>query len=299
MKKAFLLLCICFICINAIAKRVGVFCFFADNGSQIYEDENIKLAIVFDKYSGELALYNKTDKIIYIDRGNSFAYTNETPETLFKNESRTTSYITGESTSFNYGGIANALGINGIVGGILQGTTVNEGSAVQHGVTVHEQRIVAVAPKSIMLLYSFENLYSNLRYIYPGEYKNGFIDLNIGEQGKFINPITGKLEKFKKGMIKHYGINDTPLSLNGVVKYSTEENFSTSKLAQVSNYVCDIVIDSYKGVAKPYKLKYCQPYMGHQYYCFKTGSSNPLSYIAGITTFTAVIVGCIVLVAGS
>lgn len=292
MKKIIFLLCISFICINVSAKRVGVFCFFADNGSQIYEDEIVKLAIIFDDNSGQLAIYNKTDNVIYIDRGSSFAYINDNPETFFQNKAYTTSHTTGNSTSLNLGGIANALGINGLAGGLLQGTTVSEGNAVQNGVTVYEQRIIAVAPKSIRLLYSFDDLYLNLRNIDAGEYANGFRDLDLGQNGKFIDPLSGKNEKFKKGMIKHFGINDTPLSLKGVIKYSTEENFVSSKLAQVSNYVSDIVIDSYKGVKHPNKLRYCQPYMNQQYYCFKTGGSNPLSFIAGWTTWTAIIAGC-------
>lgn len=292
MNKTLLMLGFCLFCLTISAKRVGVYCFFSDNGTHLYEDTNIKVVIALDGDKGQLAVYNKTDNIIYVDKANSFAYTNGQPETLFKNSSHTTTKTKGKGGSLNFGGVAGALGISGVAGGVLQGTTVGGGTSVQSGTTVYEQRIIAIAPKSAEILYTY-SIMENLRQDYITIGKYGDVgDMVVGYKGKFINPYNGKGEKFQKGMSRHYEENATPLDLKGVVKYSTDENFSSSELAQVSLYISDIVIDSYKGVNNPNRyLPYCQPYNGKQYYSFKTGGTNPLSMAAGYVGAVCLILG--------
>ncbi len=48
------------------AKRVGVYCFFENSGIQLYEDSNIKSLIICDENKMQVAIQNKTSKIIYI-----------------------------------------------------------------------------------------------------------------------------------------------------------------------------------------------------------------------------------------
>ena len=274
MKKIFLFMGISLLCLTVSAKRVGVYCFFADNGSQLYEDENVKVVIAMEGGAGQLALYNKTDNIIYVDKANTFAYTNGQPETLFKNSATTTNHTTGQGASLNLGGVAGALGIGGVVGGILGGTTIGGGSSVQNGTTVFEQRVIAIAPKSISVLYSWNLLkdYFDKFKVEVGE--AGEYGFTIDRQGRFVNPDTGSKEKFSKGLSRHYESGMSPLELRGVIKYSTEENFNSSHLVNVSNYITDIVIDNFRGVENAnYNLPYCRQFFGRSVYSFRAGGA--------------------------
>lgn len=275
MKKIFLLMGICLLCLTASAKRVGVYCFFADNGSQFYEDENVKAVIAMEGKIGQLALYNKTDKIIYVDRANTFAYTNGQPETLFKNSATTTSHTKGQGASLNLGGVAGSLGIGGIVGGILGGATFGGGSSDQNGTTVFEQRVIAIAPKSIFVLYSWNAL--------KDDFDKSKVEVGgLGQQGRFVNSNTGSKEKFRKGLSRHYEDGMSPLELRGVIKYSTEENFNSSHLVNVSNYITDIVIDNFRGVKNVNcNLPYCHQFSERSVYSFKAGRAWTQCFVLG------------------
>ena len=246
------------IALSASARRVGAYCYFANTGSELYEDANVKVVLAMEKNEMKLAIYNKTDQVIYVDKANTFAYTNGTPEMLFKNTAQTTSNTSSGGASLNLGGVAGALGIGGVAGGILGGMTLGGGNSTQTGTIVYEQRVIPVAPKSISLLYSWKH---------PRDYfikeLTQYADRARGKGSgskriRFIDPLTGYKEKPDFGTVKSFTETLTPFSARGVVKYATDENFESATQATVSNYVSDIVIDSYKGVKNPYySLPYC------------------------------------------
>lgn len=240
------------------ARRVGAYCYFANTGSELYEDDNVKVVLAMEKNDMVLAIYNKTDNIIYVDKANTFAYTNGTPEMLFKNSAQTTSNTSSGGASLNLGGVAGALGIGGIAGGLLSGVTVGGGNSSQSGTIVYEQRIIPIAPKSISVLYKWKHP----RDYFIKELTQYADRLNgkgqCSKRIRFIDPSTGYKEKPDFGTIKSFTETVTPFSVRGVVKYTTDESFETATQATVSNYVSDIVIDSYKGVKDPYfSLPYC------------------------------------------
>lgn len=272
-RKFLLLLGLFAIALCASAKRVGVYCYFANTGSQLYEDENVKVVLAMENNDLKLAIYNKTDNVIFVDKANTFAYTNGTPETLFKNSATTTSNTKSGGASVNLGGIAGALGVGGVAGSILSGINVGGGNSSQTGTVVYEQRVIAVAPKSISVLYTWDFPTWSCPYAY---FSNSSIKLysnNAAKHGRFIDPETGNKEKFDKGMSRSYTEYSTPFSAKGVVRYSTEENFATSQQATISNYITDIIIDGYKGVKDSlYPLPYCQQLKDRRAdYCFVSG----------------------------
>lgn len=289
MKRRFLLLIgLLTITMCISAKRVGAYCYFANNGSQLYEDENVKVILAMENNDLKLAIYNKTDNVIFVDKANTFAYTNGTPETLFKNSATTTSNTKSGGASVNLGGIAGALGVGGVAGSILSAVNVGGGNSSQTGTTIYEQRVIAVAPKSISMLYSWSNprdyfLTEIIKYPYKGS-----------TRGRFIDPATGKKEKFDVGMSRSYTENHTPFFAKGVVKYSTEENFISARQATVSNYITDIIIDSYKGVKDlSFPLPYCQQLKDRRAdYPFVSGAgwaATPGGIVAIVGTATAAI----------
>ncbi len=63
--------------LSASAKRVGAYCYFANDGSQLYEDVNVKVALEMENKNLILVIYNKTTNSIYVDKANSFVYNND------------------------------------------------------------------------------------------------------------------------------------------------------------------------------------------------------------------------------
>lgn len=275
------------IALCASARRVGAYCYFANTGSELYEDDNVKVVLAMEKNDMVLAIYNKTDNVIYVDKASTFAYTNGTPEILFKNTAQTTSNTNSGGASLNLGGVASALGIGGIAGGLLSGVTVGGGNSSQSGTIVYEQRIIPVAPKSVSTLYKWEHLRDCFIKDLT-QYADRFYGIGANSKRiRFIDPTTGYKEKPDFGTIKSYTETVTPFSVRGVVKYATDENFETATQATVSNYVSDIVIDSYKGVKNPYfSLPYCMQAKNRRAdYAFVSGPgwAQTLGGILGIT----------------
>ena len=288
MKKKFVLTIVAIMAtIGCYATRMGVYCYHDAIENHIYEDENVKIVIAAsDAAHMKLAIYNKTDQVIYVDKENSFAYINDRPTNLFQNRSYTTGTGSESGASVNLGGIADALGIGGPVGSILGGVNVGGGTSNMNSTTTYEKRILSVAPQSLAELYDYTDCESFL------EYGSGYIDSDPGNlgifwgvRGCFVDPITKQKTKFQKGMVREYNEKNSPMRYKGVVKYATTEDFSNSVLATTENHICAIVIDSYKGVKKyeTTALPYCTPYRHLQCCRFKAGTTKagPLPCMIG------------------
>ena len=250
--------------LGCFASRVGVYCYFDAIENHLYEDENVKLVVATDGVDCvKLVIYNKTDNVIYVDKENSFAYTNDEPTNLFKNASYTTGTGSESGASVNLGGIAGALGIAGPIGSVLGGINVGGSSTNMNSTTTYEKRVLSVAPKSMAVLYDYGTCRALLERIqFLDTRVDGYFAGTLGERGRFIDPYTKQKTKFKKGMNMTFDANSSPARFKGVVKYSLSEDFNENKLISTDNYVCALVIDSYKGV-KNYgttPLPYCAPY---------------------------------------
>lgn len=250
--------------LGCFASRVGVYCYFDAIENHLYEDENVKLVVATDGVDCvKLVIYNKTDNVIYVDKENSFAYTNDEPTNLFKNASYTTGSGSERGASVNLGGIAGALGIAGPIGSVLGGINVGGSSSNTNSTTTYEKRVLSVAPKSMAVLYDYGTCRALLERIkFLDTRVDGVMSGLCGEKGRFIDPYTKQKTKFKKGMNMTFDANSSPARFKGVVKYSLSEDFNENKLITTDNYVCALVIDSYKGV-KNYgttPLPYCAPY---------------------------------------
>lgn len=283
----------------ASAKRVGVYCFFENTGQQLYEDDKIQIVTMCVDNGMKVAIQNKTSEIIYIDKANSFVYINGTPVSLFKNSAHTTNVSETSGTSFNMGGVARALGLGGTLGALMGATTVGGATTTSDATIIYEQRILAIAPHSAEIMYTCGvSLSPNI--IDEGD-EGGFSTVRWGRDGKFIDPHTGRVDKFRIGMSRNYNQTTTPFELKFVTTYSTEENFQNKYLVSNNHYISNIVIDNKKGVRKMKKgkqvyLPYCAPYLaqGQECYKFVTGAA-PLGAIAGGICFTIITAGSITL----
>lgn len=273
--KKFLLfaLVFCMAFTSVYAKRVSVYCLFDTENKSLFEDDNVKVMIVMDSGKAKFAVYNKTSQVLFIDKANSFAYTNGQPQTLFTNAAYTTGKTTGKGASVNMGSVANAMGIGGAAGTLLGGVNVGGGSSVTNSTTVFEQRIIAIAPQSINVLYEWVPTQSfNEQLMVSGEYA-GHWELKAGKLGNFYNQMSGEKEKFRSGMIKHYeSAFQSPLAMKGVVSYSASEKFENPTLANVECYVSDVYVDTHKSYKKKEKSEInVQQYLTRPYFAFRSG----------------------------
>lgn len=248
MKKVFLFLLFSLCGFSAEARRVGVFSFFADDGKQIYEDENVRVVIAVKYNKPYLAVVNKTDHVIYIDKGSSFVYKNGEATCLFSNSSYSSGTGSAGGASVNLGGVAGALGVGGAVGSILGGVNVGGGRSTQSSTTFYEQRVMALAPKAAYTLYSWESPYVSLPNHKPR----------------------------KAGRTWSYGRHNTPYVIEASLRYSSDESFSSVQEAVVSDYISDVVYDkrSYAKHNYLYTGTYCQQFAGRNGLCYIEGTSN-------------------------
>lgn len=275
------------------AKSVGVYCLFDTESKNLYEDDSVKVMILMDAGKAKFVVYNKTSQVLFLDKANSFAYTNGQPQTLFTNAAYTTGKNTGSGASVNLGSVAGAIGIGGAVGSLLGGVNVGGGNSVTNTTTVYEQRVIAVAPQSLTVLYEWtptDNL--NKQILEPS-----FFNL-LSPLGKFHNQMSGEKEKFRQGMTKHYTSSfQSPLALKGIVSYSSSERFENAKLANVECYVSDVFIDTYKSLKKKEKSKIDiqQQLANRSYFAFRSGGN--IGAFFGILAGTYAVIGGIVYIA--
>ncbi len=291
MKKILLLLTLgMLLCTTGMAKRVGVYCFLAENGEQIYEDENMQLLVgKLDANNVGVVVVNKTDKVLYIDKANSFLYLNGETNSYFKNSAYSTGQSNSTGASMNMGGLAKSMGIGGVAGGALSGLTIGGGSTATNTTTVFEQRVIGVAPRTSQVLTTLKFTESmNQVYLKPGNPTHWG-----GSKGKFIDPNTGQKKKFEIGDSFSYSFQQTPFAIRATVKYSLSESFpeEACTMATAGNYIEHIVIDNKDGVKKSgVSLPYCSQYANKPYLAFQSNGSYLGWYI-----YTVSLIGCIVI----
>lgn len=260
MKKTFLFLLFALCCFSAEARYVGVFLYFADDGKQIYEDENVRVAIAMEKNQPCLAILNKTDRVIYLDKGSSFVYKNGTATCLFSNSAYSSGTGSTGGASVNLGGVAGALGIGGSAGNLLSGVNVGGGQSTHSSTTYYEQRVMAIAPKAFYKLYTWD--------VYHIELDNRKPRI--------------------KGRTWSYDLHNTPYVINASLRYSFDENLSAIQEASVYNYISNAVYDkaSYARHGDLYTGTYCRQFDGRNGMCYTSGSRNGL--LIGLGAFLIV-----------
>ncbi len=186
--------------------------FFADKSSSVYEDQAIRISIE----ANSLYVQNKTDDILYVDKGNSFQSVNGNPVCLYTNASYTEGSSKGQGASVNVGSIANALGVGGGVGRALNGVSVGGGTTNLNSATIYERRVVALPPHAKYEIHSWAGM-------------DQLIVNRLGN-GKTIRPR-------RAGRVWNFAPSDSPIQFEAFVAYAQREDFSDVRKASVSNYV--------------------------------------------------------------
>lgn len=279
MKKFLLFFALIMASMFTMARPVGTYLFFADNGSHIFENDEIRVCVVVTgKNTLSVVIVNKTNKVLYIDKANSFLFDGEKTTCYYTNAAYTSGSLSSAGGSINLGGVANSLGIGGVAGGILSGTTLGGSNTASNSTTIFEQRIIGIAPQSAQTM-STINIFNSLsnKVITKGSYGR------YGSKGKFIDPYTGKGTKFQLGDVKTYRPEFTPLCVKASFRYCMSENFTeeNSQIVTAYNFIETAVVDNKKGVKKGgIPLPYCEPYKHKSSFAFISGGFTVMSSVA-------------------
>lgn len=200
-----------------------------DGRNQVYEDGNVCLSlVVLPDGHAELQLYNKTSEPIVVDRARSFAYVNGASTTLFVPSVHTESSTTG------YG----VVDVDRLPHAGRYQTGTYHGSSHTSTHTEWDRPLQHVAPHGTAVVYVFAEL--------PWLIDGGRMDvgrrgnaLRFGRRGHFIDPVTGRRTKFRRGDEAEFTASTSPLSLASYVRYALGDAAlaEASQVAEVSDFV--------------------------------------------------------------
>lgn len=255
---------------SASARRVGVYCYMSGTGSEVCHDGNVEVRLVLSPAGHAIVeIENLTDKVIFVDRGRSFAWVNGQSVTMFVPSSHTETHTQGYGTVEQ--GIRHVAWISG--------------ESHTNSQTVYDRRIMPVAPHGTTVVYEWSRLPQLMRKDMIRVGRDGTL-FSANCRGAFLSPSTaagvatdtGSSKKFKKGDRRTYAAEASPLTLAADVQYSLNEDGSQPVRAYVTDYVSSIVVGGSEGVGKDGALRTFFPHAlgGKQCFGFRSGKSSGL-----------------------
>lgn len=225
---------------------------------------NIGIAYQHVKY--DIIILNKTNKTIYIDKGNCFKIWNNGTSYCYYEPTEQTTVNTGggSGVSLGLGSVAGALGIGGAIGQLAGGISVGGGKSHSVSTTYTQQRVIAIPPhgkknltEEKSVLTKDAALYTKLLMVGQSESFN-FTELKSSEikasddyidfGGPYETDFILQRNIAKMGEVVTYDESNSPYSRKYILTYSTDENFSTYSTVEGDFYLREII-----GCEKLYK----------------------------------------------
>ena len=219
--------------------------------SSIMSNEDIEMNFVRvlceSPYGGKYTNYyinlkNKSNKIIYIDKGNCFRINNDgSYHSYYDNSKQETITIGGENGSFlGLGSVAGILGIGGVIGQIASGTSIGGGTTHSTSTTFNQQRILSIPPQGNRNLTEEAwiktkkgNLLSDAEYETYGEAEYfDYID------AQDIGLKSGMLDV---GQFRLFSEDELPWKREYIIVYSNEEDFKTYSAIKTELYIHEAI----------------------------------------------------------
>ena len=173
----------------------------------------------------EIALKNKTDKVMYVDLGNSFS-TDKFATRCYYDPSKVVSTNDGKTSgaSLNLGAVAGLFGLGSTtVGRLASGVNVGRAETAGTTTTYSSQQYVMIPP-------------GGSGYISRWEYVNGQA-VREGESFKLLIKSVG----INKNDSKVFSEANSPCRRDYYITYSTDPEFKTYSVVRFSVYVHQIV----------------------------------------------------------
>lgn len=153
---------------------------------------------------------NKTESIIYVDKGCSFKITEKGIESFFDNKIISTSTNSGSGIGIGLGAVAGALGVGGVVGQLASGMSVGTGSSSGVSTTYSDQRVIAIPPHGTIHLQ--QHAYEDDKWVKLSEAERFWVDAK-----KFKIPKNGYIE---------FEESNSPIKREYFIVYSKDSSFS-------------------------------------------------------------------------
>ncbi len=167
-----------------------------------------------------IEIKNKTNNIIYIDKGNSFRSVNNVSTPFYDTKQISVSTGGGSGGNLGLGAIAGALGVGGVIGDIAGGVSIGGGTSSSVSTTYTQQRILAIPPHSSA-------------YISEHKWDHSKKWTQISEAEFF--KVEYK-ENLNKGQCIEYTAANSPCKYKYFIVYSTSPDFKTYSSVNANLY---------------------------------------------------------------
>lgn len=165
-----------------------------------------------------IKIQNKTNKVIYIDKGNTFITRNEEAEPYYIPTATSTTHGSSSGVGVNMGAVAGAMGLGGTIGQLASGVNVGGGSSNSTQVIEYSQRVVAIPPKSSkgldVKVVMTESMNKELNHIVVADESDNKL---------WFYKITSFFNGLMVGDIVHWTQDTTPLKLQLHISYDFDE----------------------------------------------------------------------------
>lgn len=190
------------------------------------------------------SIRNKTNQTIYLDLANTFYVTMGQSTCFYIPTSTTNLHSSSGGGSVNLGAVTGALGIGGAVGTLSNGINIGGSSTNTTSSTTYSQRIIAVAPQSMVHL-SPQYLFCNeMRKIFNGlwyYYVSSSIASNSYDYCVSVNfPSKSDEGPMMLGDNYRYSYENSPVKMSFFVAYSTSEQCTKENVLYSYFYLSDI-----------------------------------------------------------
>jgi len=224
---------------------------FGVKKNSILSNEDIEIELIWKEASNPwdnkksekfcICIKNKTDKVIYIDKGNCFNIDEKGESHSYYDITQQTTITNGSESgiSLGLGSVANVLGIGGAIGTLAGGIGAGGGNSSSLSTTYVVQRIIAIPPhgKKNLTEYNYVNTRKATMFNSGPLYRIiediesfGFISYNVVKKG-IVN----------KGQQKLFGENDLPWKREYYLTYSTDSNFASYSTLNFELYIHELI----------------------------------------------------------
>ena len=226
--------------------------------SSIMSNEDAEISFVrkvewgnYEKLLYFINIKNKTDKVMYVDRGNCFKVYSDGYSYCYYDASTQTTVNQGGSSggSVNLGSVAGALGIGGLLGQVAGGVNVGGSSSGSITTSYATQRFLAIPPHGSKYL---------TEYVWIGEGKRR----TCVEEPEYLWPyrehdkeLVLRRGDIKKRQTKTFSEDEIPWKREFYITYSTDDNFNTYSVLYAKLYVQEVIGEGSGDVWNSYCIK--------------------------------------------
>ena len=180
----------------------------------------------------QFSIRNKSSQTIYIDLGNTFYVTLGKSYCYYVPQSTTSSQSSSNGGSINLGSVTRALGMGGVANTLASGINVGGGKTNTTTNTTYSQRIISIAPMSIVSLApQYMKITEGMFYTYGYA---GCAPWNYCVSLCFP-------EKMMLGEHYTYSLPSSPVKFSFFVSYSKSENFNSANVLSANYYLKDLL----------------------------------------------------------